>query len=300
MDKCLRRSTRIARCLASKTEGEAVSRPRKRLKRASNASSPAQAPAQGQSDVQPFQDVTNASAAAAPAKKTRKESASKDLEAALHQQGHTSVAGTDEAGRGPLAGPVVAAACHIPLDVDIDWIRDSKKLTPARRKLVFTELTTHPRIRWAIKVVDAGVIDKINILRAALDAMGGAASAMPGPAVDYLLVDGPYLPQGWDTTRAQAVVRGDSKCYAIAAASIIAKVTRDRLMDDYDVQWPQYGFASHKGYGTREHMQAIRLHGPCPIHRMTFAPLKANSSRPAPKTSRRKNGLQLPKDCAPC
>ena len=98
------------------------------------------------------------------------------------------------------------------------------------------------------------------------------------------------------------VGRQNFRCYAEASNLKVTRVqvTRDRLMDDYDVQWPQYGFASHKGYGTREHMQAIRLHGPCPIHRMTFAPLKANSSRPAPKTSRRKNGLQLPKDCAPC
>ncbi|KAK9822135.1 hypothetical protein WJX74_009935 [Apatococcus lobatus] len=287
METCLRRSARLARCFASKAEIEPITRPRKRVKRTQQTSSPIQSKTDGPSETQPLTDVTNVPSPSTPAK-SKVSSPSRDKEALLLAKGFKSVAGVDEAGRGPLAGPVVAAACHIPLDVDIDFVRDSKKMTAARRELVCQELTTHPRIRWAIKVVDAGMIDRMNILRAALDAMAGAAAALPGDCIDFLLVDGPYLPQGWDTTRAEAIIRGDDRCYAIAAASIIAKVTRDRLMLEYDARWPHYGFAAHKGYGTREHMNALRLHGACPIHRMSFAPLKAQAVRHLPKVSRRK------------
>mmetsp|Transcript_43371 Transcript_43371/g.110974 ORF Transcript_43371/g.110974 Transcript_43371/m.110974 type:complete len:203 (-) Transcript_43371:291-899(-) len=191
----------------------------------------------------------------------------------LWAQGYRLVAGTDEAGRGPLAGPVVAAACCIPEDVVIEGVADSKKLTEAQREAIYEALTGNPRIAWAACVVDARTIDDINILQAAMLAMETAVDKVPSRP-DYVLVDGNRLPKGLPEERAQAVIKGDDTCYCIAAASVIAKVTRDRIMLEYDLLWPQYDLKNNKGYGTAKHMAAIREHGAMPIHRRTFAPLK--------------------------
>jgi ribonuclease HII len=196
----------------------------------------------------------------------------------LAERGVLSVAGVDEAGRGPLAGPVVAAAAMFP----DDWIRrgvpealaslnDSKKLTARRRDILFNVLTTNDAIVWSVAVVDAGTVDEINILQATHQAMREAVDGMKSEPT-HVLVDG--LPVTSLRVVSTALVKGDSLSYSIAAASVLAKVTRDRLMFDYDVQFPGYGFARHKGYGTAAHIAAIEKLGPCPIHRMSFAPLR--------------------------
>ncbi|KAK9816508.1 hypothetical protein WJX72_001255 [[Myrmecia] bisecta] len=198
------------------------------------------------------------------------------LEEALWAQGYARVAGVDEAGRGPLSGPVVAGACILPASLEgIDGIDDSKKLSEAQRERIYEALMSHPNVVCATAVVDASMVDSINILQATLLAMERAVAALPGSPPDYLLVDGNQLPRGFAARPAETVIKGDSKSAAIAAASILAKVTRDRLMQEYDKQWPVYGFARHKGYGTVAHLAAIREHGPCPIHRRSFAPLKS-------------------------
>lgn len=180
------------------------------------------------------------------------------------------VAGVDEAGRGPLAGPVVAAAVVLPRDFEVSGLDDSKRLTSSKRDLIYTRLTSDPRVAWAVSVVSAEEIDRVNILRATHLAMGRAATQLkPRPAI--LLVDG--LPVPTLDIEHQAVVGGDGLSYSIAAAAILAKVTRDRIMLDFNAKYPQYGFASHKGYGTRMHLERLNLHGPCPIHRFSFAPV---------------------------
>mmetsp|Transcript_38993 Transcript_38993/g.63473 ORF Transcript_38993/g.63473 Transcript_38993/m.63473 type:complete len:238 (-) Transcript_38993:8-721(-) len=204
------------------------------------------------------------------------------------------VVGIDEAGRGPLAGPVVAAACHIPFDVQIDGINDSKKVQEADREALFKILTEHPRVKYAVSIIDARGIEKLNILHAAMAAMDGAFQKLnasilelpsSSPSKTLVLIDGPRVPpklkdqneSSFDDNVPFAVlpvVKGDSKCFSIAAASIIAKVSRDRIMYSMHKKWPKYQFARHKGYPTALHVQAIRQHGPCEIHRMTFAPLK--------------------------
>jgi ribonuclease HII len=181
-------------------------------------------------------------------------------------RGFRAVAGVDEAGRGPLAGPVVSAAAILPPDFSVAGVNDSKKLTAARRDRLFDEIGRHA-VRVAVGIVEAEEIDRINILRAALKSMALAVEGLANPA-DYLLVDGNFpipldLPQ-------EALTGGDGRSISIAAASIVAKVTRDRLMVRYDARYPEYGFARHKGYGTVAHREAIRRHGPCPIHRRTF------------------------------
>jgi len=185
------------------------------------------------------------------------------------------IAGVDEAGRGPLAGPVVAAACIVPSDIHFDGIHDSKKLNAKEREHLFDLLTSQPRVIYATAIIDHTVIDDINILQAALRAM---ADAVKGLTVTphYVLIDGNRPPtlHGDKPPPGQCIIKGDSKCYSIAAASIIAKVTRDRIMMELDKQYPQYNFGQHKGYGTAAHMAAIAKYGPCPIHRLTFAPLK--------------------------
>lgn len=193
-------------------------------------------------------------------------------------RGATRVAGVDEAGRGPLAGPVVAAAVILPatwanggLDQRLADLNDSKQLTEAQRENFFQLLTTHPDIRFAIATVDAPTIDRINILQATHRAMNQAlAQLQPQPA--HVLVDGkPVKSMKLPHT---AIVKGDALSYSIAAASVLAKVTRDRLMLGFDAQFPGYGFAEHKGYGTPQHLAAIEKLGPCPLHRKSFAPLK--------------------------
>lgn len=200
------------------------------------------------------------------------------FEKVLVQEGKLLIAGVDEAGRGPLAGPVVAAAVIFPTD----WIQnglpkqfrglnDSKQLSTEQREHYFQAITTSNEVRWACSVVDAGIIDSINILQATHRAMNHAlAQLIPSP--EYVLVDG--LKVASLKFAQTPIVQGDAKSYSIAAASVIAKVTRDRLMLAYDQQFPMYGFGEHKGYGTQRHLAALEQHGPCPIHRMSFAPLK--------------------------
>lgn len=188
------------------------------------------------------------------------------------QKGYFRIAGVDEAGRGPLAGPVVAAACLIPVDLYISDINDSKKLSVKDRKSLFDLLTTHPDVEYGVGIVSCEEIDQINILQASIRAMIQAVNQLTSPP-DYLLVDGLQLPH--QSIPSQKIIRGDALSFAIAAASIIAKETRDEIMKTYHEQWPSYGFDSHKGYGTRAHMEAIMRNGPCPIHRKTFEPIKS-------------------------
>ena len=197
----------------------------------------------------------------------------------LWQRGLTLVAGVDEAGRGPLAGPVVAAAVILPcawaesgIEPGLRELNDSKQLTQSQREEFFSVITAHAQIRFAISVQDATVIDDINILQATHRAMNDALARL-SPAPQHALVDGLAV----KTMRVPqtALVKGDSRSYSIAAASVLAKVTRDRLMLEFDRQFPGYGFAEHKGYGTPQHLAAIAQLGPCAIHRRSFAPMKA-------------------------
>jgi ribonuclease HII len=250
-----------------------------------------------------------------------------EFERGLWSRGFTLVAGVDEAGRGPLAGPVVAAAVILPatwansgfdssgtkcarpraqqydqpekhrtnsaprprrvpvpgdghtpqtgsnggFDARLVDLNDSKQLTEAQRENFFEIITTHPDLRYAIAIVDAATIDRINILQATHRAMNEALAQLQ-PQPQHVLVDG--RPVKSMTLPQTALVKGDSRSYSIAAASVLAKVTRDRMMLDYDAKFPGYGFAIHKGYGVPQHLAAIEKLGPCPIHRMSFAPLK--------------------------
>ena len=191
-------------------------------------------------------------------------------ERALRARGFLLVAGVDEAGRGPLAGPVVAAAVILPDDFTLAGLTDSKKVSPAKREKIYAILTTTAEILWAVAEATVEEIDRLNILRATHLAMARAIEALPRRP-DHALVDG--LPVRGLPVGHTALVEGDSLSLSIAAASIIAKVTRDRLMAELDAQHPQYGFARHKGYGVRDHLEALRKHGPCPTHRRTFQPV---------------------------
>ncbi len=201
-----------------------------------------------------------------------------EFERALWQQNVARVAGVDEAGRGPLAGPVVAAAAILPakwaetgLPRELEGLNDSKQLNELRREKFFAFITTCGEIEFGIAETNAAVIDEINILQATHRAMNIAlAKLIPQP--QHALVDG--RPVKSMRVPQTAIIKGDSRSYSIAAASVLAKVTRDRLMLEFDKQWPAYGFAGHKGYGTARHLAAIAAHGPCPIHRHSFAPLK--------------------------
>jgi ribonuclease HII len=206
-----------------------------------------------------------------------------EFERALWRQNVARIAGVDEAGRGPLAGPVVAAAAILParwaetgLPAELAGLNDSKQLTGAQRERYFAFLTACAEIEFAIAQVDAATIDEINILQATHRAMN-AALAQLQPLPPHALVDG--RPVKSLSVPQTAIVKGDARSYSIAAASVLAKVTRDRLMREFHVQFPAYGFDEHKGYGTAKHLAAIEKHGACPIHRKTFAPLK----RPEPK-----------------
>lgn len=201
-------------------------------------------------------------------------------------QGFRRIAGLDEAGRGPLAGPVVAAAVILPEGILLPGLRDSKKLTALRRERFFAEI--HDRaLAIGVGTVGPELIDRINILKATILAMNRALDVLTvGP--DYLLIDAIVLP---DLRIPQkALIRGDDLSQSIAAASVVAKVTRDRLMLDYDRRYPEYDFRSHKGYGTAEHLQALERFGPCPIHRQTFRRVRptVDDGRPpdSPKSGR--------------
>ena len=193
-----------------------------------------------------------------------------DLELERISSGYKIVAGVDEAGRGPLAGPVSAAAVILPARFEHDLLDDSKKLTEKRRELLYDELTSRDDIIWAHSYAEVDEISEINILKATHAAMARAVlslSVVPG----FCLIDG--LPVADFPVKSAGIVKGDGKSLSIAAASIIAKVKRDRLMIQLAEKYPEYGFEKHKGYGTKIHMAALREYGPCPIHRRTFAPV---------------------------
>ena len=175
-------------------------------------------------------------------------------------------AGVDEAGRGPLAGPVVAAAVVLPDDCEIEGLDDSKKLSQSKRERIFEEIKAIC-LSYAVGVVEPEEIDRVNILRAALLAMEISVKKLTTKP-DYLLIDGNQKTSLM--LMQETIVKGDSKSCSIAAASILAKVTRDSIMEEYHSIYPEYNFKSHKGYPTKEHYQAIRDHGPCAIHRRTF------------------------------
>ena len=178
----------------------------------------------------------------------------------------TAICGIDEAGRGPLAGPVVAGAAILPVDCEILFLNDSKKLSEKRREALFTEIK-EKAVAWSVGIVGPDVIDEINILQATYEAMREAISKL-SVQPQILLNDAVTIPQ--IEIPQVPIVKGDAKSVSIAAASIIAKVTRDRLMVEYDKIMPEYGFASHKGYGSKSHIEAIQKYGPSPIHRATF------------------------------
>lgn len=184
----------------------------------------------------------------------------------LRSQGYEVICGVDEAGRGPLAGPVCAAACVLPAGLVIEGLNDSKKLSEKRREALYDQITAQA-LAWAVCLVDEKVIDEINILQATCRAMRGAVEKLT-LRPDLCLVDGNRDPGLGLPTR--TVVKGDATCASVAAASILAKVTRDRLMLEYDKTYPGYGFAVHKGYGTKAHYAAVAELGLCPIHRRSF------------------------------
>jgi ribonuclease HII len=188
------------------------------------------------------------------------------IEQGLWNNGFRLIAGVDEAGRGPLAGPVVAAAVVLPYGVGIIGIEDSKKLSERTREELY-KIITDSAVGIGIGIVDHIVIDEVNILNATFRAMHSAIAKL-NCVPDHLLIDGPYFAGA--NIPYTTIIKGDSLSVSIAAASIIAKVTRDRLMYQYDREYPQYGFANHKGYGTREHIEAIRKFGLCTIHRKSF------------------------------
>ena len=191
-------------------------------------------------------------------------------ERALRAGGCQHIAGIDEAGRGPLAGPVVAAAAILPEGFRHDALDDSKKLTVRQRERIYAELTVRTDIVWAAAIVHSEEVDRLNILRATHEAMRRAVAAL-AVAPGHVLIDGlPVRPFPIEQT---ALVGGDGLSLSIAAASVIAKVTRDRIMIAMDTQHPGYDFARHKGYGTPQHLARLRAHGPCPIHRRSFLPV---------------------------
>ena len=188
------------------------------------------------------------------------------LEQELELQGYAAVCGVDEAGRGPLCGPVVAAACILPTGLVIEGLDDSKKLSAKKREALFDEIK-QKAIAYAIASASPEEIDSINILNATMLAMRRAVEALPIPA-DFALIDG-NMSRGF-TIPTQTVIKGDAISSSIAAASILAKVTRDRICMEDDKKYPAYQFAKHKGYSTALHMQILREKGPCPIHRRSF------------------------------
>eukprot|EP01138_Halocafeteria_seosinensis_P008909 gb/GECG01009105.1/.p1 GENE.gb/GECG01009105.1/~~gb/GECG01009105.1/.p1 ORF type:complete len:361 (+),score=41.37 gb/GECG01009105.1/:1-1083(+) len=236
---------------------------------------------------------------------------SRKYEERVWKAGKELVAGVDEAGRGPLAGPVVAAACVIPPSVKIEGVGDSKMLTESERERLFALLVEHPEVDYCISIADHTLIDEINILQATFVAMTRAIDGLKKNP-HHIFIDGNKVPptlearskgtesipqpgsaslcMPWNTTEergessegnseaspysVEALVKGDGKCYSIAAASILAKVARDKLMAEYDRQFPQYNLAKHKGYPTGDHMAAVKKHGASSIHRYTYAPIK--------------------------
>ena len=191
-------------------------------------------------------------------------------EAAAYAAGYKHVCGIDEAGRGPLAGPVVAAAVVLPPGYDIPGLNDSKKLTAKKRDALYEQLMADERVLKCVAEATVQEIDELNILRATHLAMARAAQGIT-PAVDFCLIDGLAVPKFH--LPSQNMVKGDARCLSIAAASVLAKVTRDRYMQRLAEEFPQYGFDRHAGYGTKAHLEAIRKYGVTIHHRRTFAPV---------------------------
>jgi ribonuclease HII len=218
----------------------------------------------------------------------------------LRATGVTRIAGIDEAGRGALAGPVVAAAVVLPEKFRHRRLDDSKQLAPELREEIYSDLVFNPEVRWTVGSVDSSEIDRINILRASHRAMRLAITALMDPP-DHVLIDGlPVIPFPLPQT---AIIDGDCISLSIAAASVIAKVTRDRMMRDFCAQFPQYCFHQHKGYGTELHLLKLHEFGPCPIHRRSFEPVaqpllaleEVVRIRPSPaRGARREIGAPLP------
>lgn len=191
----------------------------------------------------------------------------KEIEEKLHSQGIEYICGIDEAGRGPLAGPVVVAAVIMPKDSMIEGVNDSKKVSEKKREVLYKKITEEA-IAWGVGIIDQKEIDRINILNATKEGLTQAVVSLE-QRPDMIVVD---ALTGIDTLGIPytSIIKGDAKCYSIAAASIIAKVTRDRIMRQWDEIYPQYGFEKHKGYGTAMHIAAIKEHGICPLHRLSF------------------------------
>lgn len=194
------------------------------------------------------------------------------FEERARSQGYKAIAGVDEAGRGPLAGPVVAAACIIPENYYLPGINDSKKLTAEERERLYQMIKENPEILSGVGIVEAVIIDQINILQATFQAMVAAILQLKQKP-DYLLIDGNQIPKGLQMP-CEAIVKGDTLSQSIMAAGILAKVTRDKLMLEYHKTWPNYGFNEHKGYGTEKHLQRLKEWGPCPLHRKSYEPVK--------------------------
>lgn len=208
-----------------------------------------------------------------PARKRDDIAPTYDEEAALLEDGYAVIAGVDEAGRGSLAGPVVAGAVVLPLYCNEDWItgiRDSKRLTPRRRETALQSMRD-ASVAMGAGVASSAEIDSVGIIGATRAAMARAIDALPARP-DFLLLDAILLPEVDIPQR--SIIKGDAKCLSIAAASIVAKVTRDSMMRNLDGEYPGYGFAQHKGYGTRQHIDGLENLGACPIHRRTFAPVR--------------------------
>lgn len=191
----------------------------------------------------------------------------KEIEKDLHSKGFKYICGIDEAGRGPLAGPVVIASAIMPEDSMIEGVNDSKKVSEKKRELLYDKIIEEA-ISWSVSIIDEKEIDKVNILNATKEGLTNTIKSLDTKP-NLIIVDAlehidtcgiPY----------ESIIKGDAKCYSISAASIIAKVTRDRIMRQWDEVYPQYGFAKHKGYGTKAHIEAIKEYGLCPIHRRSF------------------------------
>lgn len=182
------------------------------------------------------------------------------------------IAGVDEAGRGPLAGSVIAVACILPVEYPLEYLKDSKLLTPKKRQELFLSLSQFDGVVWSAGEASVEEIDSINIHNATLLAMRRAIEGL-SLKPHKILIDGLFVPQGLDID-AKAIVDGDAIHPIISAASILAKVLRDTMMIDADSLYPEYGFGKHKGYGTKQHLEALKKHGPCPIHRKSFGPCK--------------------------
>lgn len=191
-------------------------------------------------------------------------------EHSIRARGVIRIAGVDEAGRGPLAGPVLAAAVVLPLDFCCDGLDDSKKLSVKKRARIYEQIVGDSQVHWACGLASCEEIDRINILRATHLAMHRAVEQLKPPP-GHCLIDG--LPVNGFAWPHDAIVKGDSHSLSIAAASIIAKVTRDQIMEEIDREFPQFGFARHQGYGTKGHLEALRIHGPCRHHRRSFQPV---------------------------